>query len=90
MDQSAGALVKDTKSWVTSKWQNRMVQLSVYAGVFFYIVANPAVFRFVESLLPARVTKMNQLLLHSVIFAALMYFGTVLFLDPLLTDTGLL
>ena len=90
MDQSAGALVKDTKSWVTSKWQNRMVQLSVYAGVFFYIVANPAVFRFVESLLPARVTKLNQLLLHSVIFAFLMYFGTVIFLDPLLTDAGLL
>ena len=90
MVQSAGALVKDTKSWVTSKWQNRMVQLSVYAGVFFYIVANPAVFRFVESLLPARVTKLNQLLLHSVIFAALMYFGTVLFLDPFLTDAGLL
>ena len=90
MDQGAGALVKDTKSWVTSKWQNRMVQLSVYAGVFFYIVANPAVFRFVESLLPARVTKLNQLLLHSVIFAFLMYFGTVIFLDPLLTDAGLL
>ena len=90
MDQSAGALVKDTKSWVTSKWQNRMVQLSVYAGVFFYIVANPAVFRFVESLLPARVTKLNQLLLHSVIFAFIMYFGTTLLLDPLMKDTGLL
>ena len=90
MDQSAGALIKDTRSWVSSKWQNRMVQLSVYAGVFFYIVANPAVFRFMESLLPARVTKLNQLLLHSVLFAVLMYIGTVLFLDPLLEDAGLL
>jgi hypothetical protein len=62
----------------------------VYAGVFFYIVANPAVFKFMESFLPSRVTKLNQLLLHSVLFAVLMYIGTELFLDPLLDDAGLL
>ena len=88
MVQGAGALVKDTESWVTSKWANRMVQLSVYAGVFFYIVANPAVFKFMESLLPRRVTRMNQLLLHSVLFAVIMYFGTSMLFDPLLGEAG--
>jgi len=90
MDQSAGNLLKDSRSWVSSKWQNRMIQLSVYAGIFFYIVANPAVFKFMESLLPRRVTKLNQLLLHSVLFSVIMYIGTLLFLDPMLTDAGLL
>ena len=90
MVQGAGALVKDTGSWVTSKWANRMVQLSVYAGVLFYIVANPAIFKFMESLLPKRVTQLNQLLIHSVLFAVLMYFGTSMFFDPLLKEGGLI
>ena len=83
-------VVKDTESWITSKWKNRMVQLSVYAGVLFYIVANPTVFKFMESLLPARVTQLNQLLIHAVFFAVLMYFGTSMFFDPLLKEAGLI
>ena len=85
----SGGIVKDTKDYVASKWSNRMIQLSVYAGVLFYIVANPAVFKFMESFLPARVTKLNQLLIHTVLFAVLMYVGTTMFFDPLLKDVGL-
>lgn len=85
----AGGIVKDTKDYVASKWSNRMVQLSVYAGVLFYIVANPAVFKFMESFLPARVTKLSQLMIHTVLFAVLMYIGTTMFFDPLLKDVGL-
>jgi hypothetical protein len=85
-----GTVVSDTESWVTSKWNNRMVQLSVYAGVLFYIVANPAVFKFMESLLPARVTHLNQLLIHAVLFAVLMYVGTSMVVDPLLKEAGLI
>ena len=90
MVQGAGALVKDTESWVASKWANRMVQLSVYAGILFYIVANPGVFKFMESLLPARITRLNQLLIHSLLFAVLMYIGTLMFFDPLLKEAGLI
>jgi len=82
-------VVKDSKDWVSGTWQNRMVQLSVYAGVVFYIVANPAVFRFMESLLPKRITHMNQLIVHSLLFAVLMYVGTTMFLDPVMSQLGL-
>jgi hypothetical protein len=82
-------VVKDSKDWVSGTWQNRMVQLSVYAGVVFYVVANPAVFRFMESLLPKRITHMNQLIVHSLLFAVLMYVGTTMFLDPVMSQLGL-
>ena len=82
-------VVKDSKDWVSGTWQNRMVQLSVFAGVVFYVVANPAVFRFMESLLPKRITHMNQLIVHSLLFAVLMYVGTTMFLDPVMSQLGL-
>ena len=86
----SGSFVKDSESWVLDKWQNRVVQLSVYAGVVFYIVANPSVFKFMESLLPSKISNMNQLLLHSVLFSVLMYVGTRMFFDPILSQVGLL
>ena len=82
-------VVKDSKDWVSSKWQNRMVQVSVYAGVLFYVVANPAVFRFMQGFLPGRVNNMSLLLVHAVLFAVLMYVGTRLFFDPVLSQLGL-
>ena len=88
--EGMGNVVKETKDFVSGKFANRMVQLSVYAGVLFYVVANPAVFKFMESLLPGRVTAMNQLLLHSVLFSVLMYFGTTMLFDPVLKDLGVL
>jgi hypothetical protein len=84
-----GGIVKDTKDYVASKWSNRMVQLSVYAAVLFYIVANPAVFKFMASFLPSQVNKLSQLMIHTVLFAVLMYVGTTIIFDPLLKDVGL-
>lgn len=82
-------VIKDSKEWVSGAWRNRMVQLSLYAGVVFYVVANPAVFKFMESLLPKRITHMNQLIVHSLLFAVLMYIGTTMFLDPVMSKLGL-
>jgi len=66
-----------------------MVQLSVYAGVMFYVVANPAVFKFMERFLPSKITHLNQLVVHSVLFVVLVYFGTTIFLDPIMSQLGL-
>ena len=82
--------VKDSESWVAEKWGNRVVQLAVYAGVLFYVVANPSVFKYMERLLPSQISKMNQLVVHSVLFAVLVYVGTRMFFDPVLTNMGLL
>ena len=88
MDKSVGSVVKGAKTVVLDQWRKRMVQLSVYAAVLFYIVANPAVFKFMMSLLPVRVTQLNLLVLHSVLFGVLMYVGTMFVFDPLLKDIG--
>ena len=85
-----GNVVKDTKNFISEKFANRMVQLSVYAGVLFYIVANPTVFKFMESLLPGKITSLNQLMLHAVLFSVLMYLGTTMLFDPVLKDLGIL
>jgi len=85
----ASGILNKGGDWVSSKWQNRMIQLSVYAGVMFYIVANPAIFKTIERLLPSKITHMNQLILHAVLFAVLVYVGTTVFLDPLMSQLGL-
>ena len=82
--------VKDSESWVADKWANRVVQLSVYAGVLFYVVANPSVFKFMERFLPSQISKMNQLVVHSVLFSVLVYVGTRMFFDPVLSTMGFL
>ena len=84
------SFVKDSESWVADKWGNRVVQLSVYAGVLFYVVANPSVFKYMERLLPSQISKMNQLVVHSVLFAVLVYAGTRVFFDPVLSTMGFL
>ena len=84
-----GTVVKDSKDWVSTRWKNRSVQVSVYAGVVFYIVANPSVFKLMRGFLPGRVNHMNQLIVHSVLFAVLMYIGTRVFFDPVLSQLGL-
>ena len=76
-------VVGSAEDFVQNEFSNRQVQVAVYAAVVFYIVANPAVFKFVESLLPKQVNMMSQLLLHSVIFGFLVYFGTQMIFDPL-------
>lgn len=89
-DRSVDDVVKGTKGYLASQWSSRSVQVAVYAAVLFYVVANPVVFKFMESLIPGRVKFMSLLVLHSVLFGLLMFVGTKFFFDPLLKDVGLL
>ena len=72
-----------------SQWSNRVVQLSLYAAVMFYIVANPEVFKFMMQFLPKDITRNNQLLVHAVLFAVLVYVGSMYLFDPLAKKLGL-
>ena len=76
--------------FIQSEWSNRLVQVCVYASLMFYIVANPAVFKYVEQFLPKSFTSGNQLVLHSVLFGFLMYLGVTLIFDPLLSKLDLI
>ena len=81
--------VNQVSATVKSQWSNRVVQLSLYAAVMFYIVANPEVFKFMMQFLPKDITRNNQLIVHSVLFAVLVYVGTMYLFDPLAKKLGL-
>ena len=85
---TVGGTVHGVEHWLENQWHNRMVQVSVYAGLVFYLLSNPAVFDFVDktvkSTLNVSLGKNGQLILHSLVFALFMYFGSRFVLDPAL------
>ena len=71
-------------NFVRNQFHDRLVQVSVYSGLVFYILSNPAVFAFVEKNFPFKVQKDMQLVFHTVLFMLFMYLGTKFFFDPVL------
>ena len=71
-----------------NQWSDIMVRNSVYAAFVFLIVAHPATFKIFDngfkSLGITIPNKNVQLLVHAVVFALLMYFGTTMVFDPFL------
>ena len=69
-----------------------MVRNSVYAAFVFLIVAHPATFKIFDngfkSLGITIPNKNVQLLVHAVVFALLMYFGTTMVLAPFASQVG--
>lgn len=66
---------------------DRVVQVSIYAAIVFYIVAHPETFKFVDSTLSLGGKDKNTLLLiHSGVVAVLMYFGTKMIFDPVMRN----
>ena len=84
---AVGGAVHSVEHWLENQWHERMVQVSVYAGLVFYLLSNPMVFDFVEKTIKSvsGVTfgKSGLLVLHSVVFSLVMYFGSRFVLDPL-------
>jgi hypothetical protein len=80
-------------------WNEKIVQISVVAGILFYILAEPSVFAFVEDLLkkvgamisvPINLQGHNLLIFHSVVFAVLMGLSVRYVFEPLFyTNNGL-
>ena len=71
-------------NFVTNQFHDRLVQVSVFSGLVFYVLSNPAVFAFVEKNFPFKIQKDMQLVFHTVLFMLFMYFGTKFFFDPVL------
>ena len=66
---------------------DRMVQVSIYAGIVFYIVAHPETFKMVDGLLNlGGKDKGTLLLVHSVVVSVLLYFGSKMIFDPVLRN----
>ena len=78
------AVLNQPLNFVRNQFHDRLVQVSVYSGLVFYILSNPAVFAFVEKNFPFKIQKDMQLVFHTVLFMLFMYLGTKFFFDPIL------
>ena len=80
--------VGSAQTWVSQQWTQRVVQVSVYAAVVFFLLSNYSLIKVVEksvkSVSGLKLGNEGTLVLHSVIFGLFMYVGTRFILDPIL------
>jgi len=72
----------------------KLVQIALVGGILFYIVASPALFKYVDDIVK-KVTSMvgvnialtgqSALILHSLVFSALLVLSVKFILDPLMS-----
>ena len=71
--------------WFESEMHDSLFQHSVFGAIVFLIVSHTDVYKFVGGLI--RVTNKNVLMLvHAVVFAVIMYFGSMYIFSPLLAE----
>ena len=71
--------------WFESEMHDSLFQHSVFGAIVFLIVSHTDVYKFVGSLI--HVTNKNVLMLiHAVVFAVIMYFGSMYIFSPLLVE----
>ena len=84
---SIGGVVGGTEHWVAEQWTQRVVQVSVYASIVFFVLSSYPLIAFVEkhvwNVFGVKLGKEGTLALHSVIFGLFMYVGTRFILDPM-------
>ena len=78
------AALNQPVQYLRTQFHDRLVQVSVYSGLVFYVLSNPMVFSLVEKNFPFKVQKDMQLVFHTVLFMLFMYGGTKFFFDPVI------
>tara|TARA_B100000902_G_scaffold393750_1_gene448598 strand:+ start:509 stop:823 length:315 start_codon:yes stop_codon:yes gene_type:complete len=61
--------------------QDRLVQVSIFSAILFLVGAHEETFKFVDGILQIK-DRNTLLIVHAVVVALLMYFGTKLIFDP--------
>ena len=70
--------------FLKGEFSNRLIQVSLFAGIVYYITAYPVVFESARKYFPIKFKKTHHLLIfHTFVFALLMYFLTYFVFDPL-------
>ena len=73
--------------WVEQQWTQRMVQISVYASILFFVLSSfdliETVDKALTNTLGVKVGKEGTRALHAVTFGFFMYVGVRFILDPL-------
>jgi len=86
-DLSISGVVGNVERYVENQWSQRMVQVSVYAGLLFYLLSTGKLIETVEKgvtgVFNVKLGRDGTRALHSVIFAVFMYYGSRYILDPI-------
>lgn len=84
--------VGKVERFVEAQWTQRLVQVSVYGGLMFYLLSMTDLIKMVDknlsSLLRIKLGTEGTRALHAVVFAVFMYYGTHFIFDPLLKRMG--
>ena len=81
-------------SQVTNLLNEKLVQIALVGGILFYIVASPALFKFVDDTIKKvasmagmniTLTGQSALILHSLVFSSLLVVSVKFILDPLMS-----
>ena len=79
--------------FVSQQWQNRLVQVSVFAGIVFWILSSVPLIEEADKLLSktfeVKVGKEGTRGVHAVVFALVMYVVTRFLLDPVVKKLAL-
>ena len=75
-------IIKGTQEFIRDKLHDTMVRNSVFAAIVFLIVGHPATFGFVDNIIKVKNPDM-LVLVHAIIFAFIMYFGSVYIFTPI-------
>ena len=85
VDDVLGA-VGGVQSAVMTKLHERLVQVSLFAGILFYVLANGVLLdkvqKLILSVIKVKVSKDVTLVLHAVLFMVIMFFTTKYLFDP--------
>ena len=89
---SVTGTVGKVERFVEAQWTQRLVQVSVYGGLLFYLLSMTDLIKVVDknlsSLLRIKLGTEGTRALHAIVFAVFMYYGTRFIFDPLLKRMG--
>ena len=70
--------------FMKGEFSNRLVQVSLFSALVYYITAYPVVFESARKFFPIKFKKTHHLLIfHTFVFAVLMYLLTYFVFDPI-------
>jgi hypothetical protein len=76
--------------WFDTQMHNSLFQHSVFGAIVFLVVSNTGVYKFVKDIIfdvtGYKADGNTMHLIHAVVFAVIMYFGSLFILAPLLTE----
>ena len=81
--------VGGVQGWVGQQWTQRVVQVSVYASIVFFLLSSLPLINWVEknvwSVFGIKLGADGTRVLHAIIFGLFMYVGTRFILDPVIS-----